>query len=302
MMNDFHNPVLLKECIEGLNINENGIYVDATFGGGGHSLGILKKIVSGKVIAFDQDKDAILRNNITDKRLVVLNQNFKYLKNGLTSLGIDQIDGLIADLGISSYQLDTSSRGFSFNSSSQLDMRMNQSSSLSAKDILNNYKEEQLNNLFRVYADFNNPSKITSLIIHFRKKKEINTITEFTQLLNTIFKGPKKNKLLARVFQAIRIEVNNEIGCLKELLTSSLKLIKPKGRLVIMSYHSIEDRVVKNFFKFGGFNPFPKVGIYQNEPSPFSVITKKPIQADIKEIENNNRARSAKLRIAEFKG
>jgi len=302
MMNNFHNPVLLKECIEGLNINANGIYVDATFGGGGHSVEILKKIESGKVIAFDQDQDAILKNNIKDKRLVVLNQNFKYLKNGLTSLGIDQIDGLIADLGISSYQLDTPSRGFSFNASSKLDMRMNQNSSFSAKDILNHYKEEELNNLFRVYADFNNPSKITSVIINFRKKKEITNITEFTQLLKTVFKGPKKNKLLARIFQAIRIEVNSEIDCLKDLLTNSLKLIKPKGRLVIMSYHSVEDRIVKNFFKFGGFNSFPKVGIYQNEPSPFLVITKKPIQANVKEIENNNRARSAKLRIAEFKG
>ena len=163
-MNKFHNPVLLNESIEGLNINKNGIYVDATFGGGGHSLAILKKIQSGKVIAFDQDKDAISNNIILDKRLVVLNQNFKYLKNGLASLGINKIDGLIADLGLSSHQLDTKSRGFSFNSNADLDMRMNQEAPCSAKDILNKYKENQLNNLFRIYADFTNPSKISSSI------------------------------------------------------------------------------------------------------------------------------------------
>ena len=301
MMNNFHNPVLLQECIDGLNVNKNGIYVDATFGGGGHTLAILKKIQSGKVIAFDRDRDAISNNKIVDKNLMILNQNFKYLKNGLASLGIQQIDGLIADLGLSSYQLDTDNRGFSFNSSSNLDMRMNQESSFTAKDILNNYKEEQLSNLFRLYADFKNPSKISSAIINFRKTQQFENISDFKKLLSTVFKGPKQNKFLARVFQAIRMEVNSEIDCLKELLINSLKLIKPKGRLVIISYHSIEDRIVKNFFKFGTFNSFPKVGIYQNEPSPFLIITKKPIKATVKEINKNNRARSAKLRIAEIK-
>ena len=223
-MSNFHNPVLLQESIEGLNINKNGIYVDATFGGGGHTLGILEKLKSGKIIAFDRDQDAILKNKISDKRVIILNQNFKYLKNGLSSLGVNQIDGLIADLGISSYQLDTESRGFSFNSSANLDMRMNQQSSLSAVDILNNYKKEELNNLFRIYADFTNPNKITSAIINFRKKNKIKGTKDFVHILSAIFKGPKKNKFFARIFQAIRIEVNNEIDCLKELLTPGIPL------------------------------------------------------------------------------
>jgi len=220
----------------------------------------------------------------------------------LASLGINKIDGLIADLGLSSHQLDTDSRGFSFNANANLDMRMNQEASFTAKDILNNYKEDQLNNLFRIYADFSNPSKISSAIINFRKKQQFESIQDFKNILSTLFKGPKKNKFFARAFQAIRIEVNNEIDCLKELLTNVLKLIKPKGRLSIISYHSIEDRMIKNFFRFGGFDSFPKTDIYQNEPSPFLVITKKPIKANFTEIQNNNRARSAKLRIAEFKG
>ena len=220
----------------------------------------------------------------------------------MASLGINKIDGLIADLGLSSHQLDTDSRGFSFNANANLDMRMNQEASFTAKDILNNYKEDQLNNLFRIYADFSNPSKISSAIINFRKKQQFESIQDFKNILSTLFKGPKKNKFFARAFQAIRIEVNNEIDCLKELLTNVLKLIKPKGRLSIISYHSIEDRMIKNFFRFGGFDSFPKTDIYQNEPSPFLVITKKPIKANFTEIQNNNRARSAKLRIAEFKG
>ena len=300
-MKSFHNPVLLNESIEGLNINENGIYVDATFGGGGHSLAIVNKIKSGKVIAFDQDIDAISRNEINDKRLTILNQNFKYLKNGLDSLGVKKIDGLIADLGISSYQLDTDHRGLSFNANSDLDMRMNQKSSVCAKQIINNYKAEELNKLFSEYADFKNPKNITSHILEGRIIKEIKTVKEFTEILSKTLRGPKKNQLLARAYQAIRIEVNKEIECLKELLLCGLKLLKPKGRIVVISYHSVEDKIVKNFFRYGGFNSFPQSGIYKNEPSPFSVITKKPIKACIKEIEINNRARSARLRIAQLK-
>lgn len=300
-MNNFHEPVLLKESIQGLNVNANGIYVDATFGGGGHTSAILEKIKSGKIIAFDRDQDAILKNKISDNRVIVLNQNFKYLKNGLDSLGVNQIDGLIADLGISSHQLDTESRGFSFNSSQNLDMRMNQKSSFTALDVLNTYQKEELNDVFRKYADFPNPKKITAAIINSRKTNSIKETNQFIQILNTVFKGIKKNKLFARVFQAIRIEVNNEIGCLKDLLRGSLKVIKPQGRIVIISYHSIEDRLVKNFFRYGGFDAFPKMDFYQNQPSPFSIITKKPIKATLQEIKQNNRARSARLRIAELK-
>jgi len=299
-MNNFHNPVLLYDCIDNLNINENGIYVDATFGGGGHSLAILNKIKSGKVIAFDQDGDAILRNQANDKRLTILNQNFKYLKNGLDSLGISKIDGLIADLGVSSYQLDTDHRGFSFNSNSDLDMRMNQKSNICAKQIINSYKEVDLNKLFKEYADFKNPSRITSVIIKNRAIKEIKSVSDLTSILSEIFKGPKKNKLLARAFQAIRIEVNNEIECLKELLLSTINVLNTNGRIVVISYHSVEDRIIKNFFKYGGFNSFPRSNIYKNEPSPFKVITKKPIKASPVEIKNNSRARSARLRVAQL--
>ena len=260
----------------------------------------MNKIKSGKVIAFDQDGDAILRNQTNDKRLTILNQNFKYLKNGLDSLGISKIDGLIADLGISSYQLDTDHRGFSFNSKSDLDMRMNQKSNICAKQIINNYKEEDLNKLFNEYADFKNPSRISSAIIKNRAIKDIKRVDDLTRILCEIFKGPKKNKLLARTFQAIRIEVNKEVECLKELLLSTKSVLNTNGRIVVISYHSVEDRIVKNFFKYGGFNSFPKSNIYKNEPSPFKIVTKRPITASDKEIKNNSRARSARLRVAQL--
>ena len=299
-MREFHNPVMLTESIEALKIKRKGIYVDATYGGGGHSKEILKKINSqGKLIVFDQDSEAILENKITDDRIVMMNKNFRYLKNCLVSIGIDKIDGIIADLGISSHQINTE-RGFSFNSKSELDMRMNKSGSLSAKEVLNEYSKENLSRIFKEHADFSNSLKLAEKIISYRKKN----IIKFSEDLLTLFSGcfyvPKKNQFFARIFQAIRIEVNDELNALKELLTSSLNVLRPGGRLVIISYHSIEDRIVKTFMKFGHFDAFPKKDFFGNQFRPFNLVNKKPILPSIKEMNLNSRSRSAKMRVAEI--
>ena len=291
---------MLQESVEGLKIKDGGVYVDATFGGGGHTKEILKRLQLGKVIVFDQDKEAISENAINDDRVIIMNKNFKYIYTCLSSIGINQIDGLIADLGVSSHQIN-SNRGFSFNTSFPLDMRMNKSATLTAREVLNTYDKKKLSKIFKCHSDFSNSEKLAEKIITYRKKNTIEYPNDLLKVFKGHFLPSKKNKFFARIFQAIRIEVNDEIESLKQLLKSSLRLIKPGGRLVVISYHSIEDRVVKNFMKFGGFNPFPTKDFFGNQHLPFNVISKKPILPNSEEIRMNNRSRSGKLRIAEVK-
>ena len=298
-MNEFHNPVMLTESISGLNINQNGIYVDATFGGGGHSKEILKKLNNeGRLIVFDQDSEAILKNKIIDDRVIIMDKNFRYLKNCLMSIGIDKIDGIIADLGVSSHQINTE-RGFSFNSKVELDMRMNSSASLSAQEVLNKYNKENLCRILKEHADFSNGQKLSEKIISYRKEKYIKFSEDLLNLFSGCFYVPKKNQFFARIFQAIRIEVNDEINALKDLLRASLNVLKPKGRLVVISYHSIEDRLVKTFMKFGQFEAFAKKDFFGNQFRPFSLVNKKPTIPSSEEMNLNSRSRSAKMRVAE---
>ena len=299
-MNEFHNPVLLSESVSALKIKKDGVYVDATFGGGGHSKEILKKLnKNGKLIVFDQDKQAILENKILDERIIVMNTNFRYLKNCLKSISINKIDGVIADLGISSFQINTK-RGFSFNSNIELDMRMNQSSSLSALEVLNEYDKENLSRILKEHADFNNSKKLAERIVSYRMKKDIQNSNDILSIFDGCFYVPKKNQFFARIFQAIRIEVNDELNALKELLKASLNLLNPSGRLVVISYHSIEDRIVKTFMKYGHFEAFVKKDFFGNQFRPFNLINKKPTLPSSEEMNSNNRSRSAKMRVAEL--
>ena len=299
-MSEFHKSVMISESTSGLKIKKEGIYIDATFGGGGHSREILKKLnEKGKLVVFDQDQEAILKNNIIDKRVVIMNKNFRYLQNCLSSIAIEKVDGILADLGLSSHQINTE-RGFSFNSNAELDMRMNKSKSLSAQDVLNKYNKENLSRILREYADFSNSEKLAEKIISYRNKKYIKFSEDVLNLFANCFYVPKKNQFFARVFQAIRIEVNDEICALKDLLKTSLNVLNPGGRLVVISYHSTEDRIVKNFMKFGHFDPFVKKDFFGNQFRPFKLINKKPILPTLKEMNVNNRSRSAKLRVAEI--
>ena len=299
-MNDFHNPVLLKGSIKGLKIKKEGVYVDSTYGGGGHSKEILKSLgKEGKLVAFDQDDEAIDKNIIRDERLIMINNNFRYIKNCLNSIGISKVDGIIADLGLSSHQINTS-RGFSFNTDQELDMRMNKNSKFSAKEILNEYDKENLSRMLNEHSDFKNCDKLAEKLIFHRKTKKIITSNDLINVFSGFYYYPKRNQFFARIFQAIRMEVNDEINSLKELLTNTLEILKPGGRLVVISYHSIEDRLVKNFMKFGHFKSFPQKDFFGNKFSPFDLINKKPIMASSRELTLNSRSRSAKLRIAEF--
>lgn len=297
---EYHNPVLLKECIEGLNINPAGIYVDVTFGGGGHSREILKHLTTGKLYAFDQDADAI-KNKIDDPRFELIQQNFKYLKNFLKMYNALPIDGLLADLGVSSHQFDVADRGFSTRFEAKLDMRMDQNSTLTAAEILNSYSEADLKRIFRLYGEVDNAGYLASIIYHNRKDKEIETVNDLKVMITKCVKRGKENQYYAQVFQALRIEVNKELDVLQDLLLQTLDILKPGGRAVIMSYHSLEDRLVKNFFKSGKFEGEVEKDFYGNQLTPFKMITRKPIVPDEKEVEENPRSRSAKLRIAEKK-
>ena len=248
----FHNPVLLNKCIDGLNIKPNGIYVDVTFGGGGHSALILNKLDKGKLFAFDQDKSTN-NNAFNDKRFKLINANFRYIKKFLKMEGVIKIDGLLADLGVSSHQFDVAQRGFSIKLNGDLDMRMNTDSNFSAKEVVNEYSEEDLANIFYKHSDLKNSRKIASKIVISRKKNSINTTKDLISIISPLVFKKNKNKFLARVFQAIRIEVNDEIKALKEMLLSTVDLLGFQGRLVVISYHSIEDRLVKNLIKKGNF-------------------------------------------------
>lgn len=294
----YHTPVLLKESVDGLHIKPDGIYVDVTFGGGGHSREIIKNIKSGKLVAFDQDDDA-MPNLIDDKQFVFVNHNFRFLKNFLKYHKIEKIDGLLADLGVSSHHFDDPDRGFSFRFEGDLDMRMNQSAKLSAKEVVNDYEEEKLARIFWEYGELKNSRKLARAIVGERGNRKLETIKDFTEIIMPYLPKHAEHKFLAKVFQALRIEVNREMEFLKEMLLQTKEVIKPGGRLVVITYHSLEDRIVKNFIRDGKFEGEVKKDFYGNKEVPFKAVNRKVIIPNEKEIEENNRARSAKLRIAE---
>ena len=294
----YHNPVLLNESISGLNINPSGIYVDVTYGGGGHSQEILKNLNSnGKLIAFDQDQDAI-ENKSNDSRLNLVKSNFKYLNNFLNYFKINEIDGLLADFGISSHQIDNKNRGFSTRFNSELDMRMNSTQKIDAKVIVNDYDKDQLEYIFKNFGELRNYKKVTEKIISERAKRSIETTGDLKKILAPLVKVKDENKFLAQVFQSIRIEVNDELEVIRTLLSESSKYIKKGGRLVCISYHSLEDRIVKKFIQNGGFNDEVTTDLYGNKNTNFKKVGKMITPSD-QEIKINNRSRSAKLRIAE---
>lgn len=292
----YHNPVLLKQSVDALVTNPDGVYVDCTFGGGGHSREILSRLSDkGKLFSFDQDLDA-LKNAIDDPRFTLVNQNFRFLENSMMAYGISQVDGILADLGVSSHQFDEAERGFSTRSNAPLDMRMNVMQGLDAKKIINDYEEEDLADIFYHYGELREARKLAREIVHHRKSKKIETTEDLKSLFSYI-PAFKQNKFFAQVFQAIRIEVNQELEVLKEMLVQSYKILKPGGRLVVISYHSLEDRLVKRFLKNGMFEGEPQRDIYGNYAKAFELLQTKAIIPDGNEIEENSRARSAKMRI-----
>ena len=295
---NYHNPVLLAESVEGLSIIEDGIYVDATYGGGGHSREILSRLgEKGQLIAFDQDFDS-KSNLIDDNRLLFINENFMYLKKFLKLNNISKLDGILADFGVSSYQIDKPERGFSYRFEADLDMRMDNNSSLTAYEIINKYTSEDLNKMFKNYGELNNARKITREIINNRAKNEIKTTTQLNEIIHPLIPNRISNKILSRVYQSIRIEVNNELEAIRSLLKQTVELLKVGGRISLISYHSLEDRIVKRFFKTGKFQGEIEKDIYGNYSLPYKIIGKL-IVPNQTEINRNIRARSAKLRIAE---
>ena len=295
---EYHNPVLLKETVDGLNIHEGGIYVDVTFGGGGHSKEILKRLgPNGKLLAFDQDQDA-LENSIDDDRFTLINENFRYLKRFLRFHGVKQVDGILADFGVSSHQFDEAERGFSIRFDAALDMRMNQNDKLSAFHVVNEYEENQLRNVLYNYGELKQAPAMARTIVSARKSAPIETSAQLQEVLKRFLPPRRENKVLAQIFQAIRIEVNQEIEVLKEFLEQTPEVLKTGGRLSVISYHSLEDRLVKRFMRNGLFEGEPERDLYGNFEVPFKKIGNMIVPTN-EEIALNNRARSAKLRIAE---
>jgi len=295
---EYHNPVLLKETVDGLNICPDGVYVDVTFGGGGHSREIMSRLgENGKLFAFDQDLDA-LKNAIDDERFTLINENFRFIKRFLRFHGIKQVDGILADLGVSSHQFDVAERGFSTRFDAELDMRMNQKSDVSAYHVVNEYDEQDIARVLFDYGELKNARTIANSIVTARKNQEIRNSNDLKKVLEKFLPKHKSNKILAQTYQAIRIEVNQEMQVLKEFLEQSLEILKPNGRLSVISYHSLEDRLVKRFVKNGMFEGEPIRDFFGNFEVPFKSIEKLIIPTD-EEISINNRARSAKLRIAE---
>ena len=294
----YHSPVLLKECIEGLNINPDGIYIDVTFGGGGHSKEILKKLKSGKLFSFDRDSD-VLENTPNDERFKLIQTNYRNIKRFLRLEGVRKIDGILADLGVSSHQFDVPERGFSFRFDSEIDMRMDSGSGKSAKDVLNNYTESQLSDMFYKYGELRNSRKAAHLIIEYRLERDILRTTDLIEVLEGIVPEKKRNQFLSQVFQSIRIEVNDEIESLKQMLVDGVDLLNDGGRFVVMSYHSLEDRLVKNLFKRGSFSGDIEKDFFGNIINNMKEINRKVIIASSEEQKENNRSRSAKLRVAE---
>ena len=296
----YHIPVLLEESIDGMNLRPKGVYVDVTFGGGGHSKGILHRGDSSiRLFSFDQDEDAE-RNIVNDDRFTFIRSNFRYLYNFLRYHGIEQVDGILADLGVSSHHFDDSERGFSFRFDGNLDMRMNKRSGKTAADIVNTYDEERLADIFYLYGELKNSRKLASTIVKARNRKAIVSIGDFLEIVKPLFGREREKKELAKVFQALRIEVNQEMEALKEMLLSAMEVLKPGGRLVVITYHSLEDRMVKNIMKTGNIEGKTIQDFYGNPQTPFKLVNKVIIASD-EEVKRNPRSRSAKLRIAEKK-
>ena len=297
----YHVPVLLHESIEGMNLKPGGIYVDVTFGGGGHSKEILKQMdKDSRLFSFDQDEDAE-QNIVNDDRFQFVRSNFRYLHNFLRYYDVEEIDGLLADLGVSSHHFDDSERGFSFRFDGNLDMRMNKRSGMTAADIVNTYDEEKLADLFYLYGELKNSRKLASVLVKARAKKEFVTISDFLEVVRPLYGREREKKELAKVFQALRIEVNQEMEALKEMLYAAADALKPGGRLVVITYHSLEDRMVKNIMKTGNIEGKAEKDFYGNIQSPFRLVNNKVIIPSDEEINTNPRSRSAKLRIAEKK-
>lgn len=295
----YHVPALLDESIRGLNVRPDGIYVDVTFGGGGHSMEILKRLKTGKLIAFDQDEDALQNAPEESRNFLFLNQNFRFLKNNLQYNGITSIDGLIADLGVSFHQFDEPERGFTFRQNVVLDMRMNKKSRITAAHLLKNLDEEALADIFYEYGELINSRRIAREIVAARTVAPLTKVSDIINAIGKLAPPRLEHKFYARVFQALRIAVNQEIDCLKEMLEQALDMLKKDGRLVVITYHSLEDRIVKNFMRTGNFGGEEQKDFYGNLITPFRIITRKGIVPGKDEIEENKRARSAKLRIAE---
>ena len=295
----YHIPVLLKQSVDGLDIDPAGTYVDVTFGGGGHSREILSRLgPEGRLLGFDQDEDAE-RNIPADGRFTFVRSNFRYLRNFLRYYGIDRVDGILADLGVSSHHFDDSERGFSFRFDGALDMRMNKRAGLTAADIVNTYDEERLANIFYLYGELKNSRKLASVLVKARSTQAVSTIGEFLDIVKPLFGREREKKELAKVFQALRIEVNQEMEALKEMLYAATEALRPGGRLVVITYHSLEDRMVKNIMKTGNVEGKAEKDFFGNVKTPFRLVNNKVIVPDDDEIERNPRSRSAKLRIAE---
>ncbi|MBR4970748.1 MAG: 16S rRNA (cytosine(1402)-N(4))-methyltransferase RsmH [Paludibacteraceae bacterium] len=302
MANVYHTPALLYPCMEGLSINPSGVYVDVTFGGGGHSREILSRLNErGRLFGFDQDLDA-MQNIVDDKRFTFVRSNFRYISNFLEYYGVEKVDGILADLGVSFHHFDESDRGFSFRFDGKLDMRMTQKATRTAAEVLNRYSEERLADIFYYYGELKQARKIASAIEARRKNEKFDTISDFVGVVEPWVGKDKQKKILACLFQALRIEVNREMDVLKKMLESSLSLLNPGGRLVVLTYHSLEDRLVKNFMKSGNFEGKVQQDFFGNRISPFRLVNNKVIVPDDAEIAMNPRSRSAKLRIAEFIG
>jgi 16S rRNA (cytosine1402-N4)-methyltransferase len=295
---EYHNPVLLKASVDGLNIKPDGVYVDVTFGGGGHSKEILSRLgPNGKLFAFDQDEDA-LANALPDDRFVLINENFRFIKRFLRFYGVKSVDGILADLGVSSHQFDVAERGFSTRFDAELDMRMSQKNDLNANRVVNEYDEANLKRVFLDYGELKNAPVLARTIVESREERPITTTDELKEVLAKFLPERVRNKILAQIYQAIRIEVNQEMDVLKEFLEQSLEVLNVGGRLSVISYHSLEDRLVKRFMKNGMFEGEPERDLYGNFSVPFTTVGKLIIP-DKEEVKLNNRARSAKLRIAE---
>ena len=294
---EYHVPVFLAECLEGLKIDSNGVYVDLTFGGGGHSRAILEEVESGKLYGFDQDEDA-WENALDDSRFELVQANFAKLERELRLRGEGKVDGILADLGVSSYQLDVPERGFSYRFDADLDMRMDQTNPLTAAKILNTYSQKDLVRIFSEHGEVRNSKTLAAKVVAEREQSKFETITQLLNLLDRTGVG-KKNRYYAQVFQALRIEVNDEFGTLVEMLEGAVKVLKPGGRLVVITYHSLEDRIVKRFLKSGNERGELKKDFYGNVETPFKLINRKAIEPSEEEIARNSRAKSAKLRIVE---
>ncbi|MBP7497234.1 MAG: 16S rRNA (cytosine(1402)-N(4))-methyltransferase RsmH [Bacteroidales bacterium] len=300
MNNYTHIPVLLEESIKLLDIKAGGVYIDVTYGKGGHSKEILNKLGNGRLIAFDQDSDIIKDDNIkTDERITIINNNFRYIKNFIEYFNIKEVDGILGDLGISSIHIDSPERGFSTRYDAELDMRMDRRKKLDAKTVINEYAEEKIIKILREYGELPDAKRISNAIIKTRQQKEINTTYQLKECLSGCINTYNQEKFYAKVFQAIRIEVNQELEALKELLLQSYDILKTGGRIAIISYHSLEDRIVKNYFRSGNLEGNIEKDFYGNIKTTYKLITKKAIVASEDELKRNNRARSAKLRVAE---